>query len=108
MVYNPELIEDNYMPCVIQARLNGIKGVFVIAPDLNNRGVLIQYHRSQYKFGVNHNVLEIVKHASSGKKIFKKISKRFIFNRNGISESASDCVIGKHGCGKTSFFKITK
>ncbi|CAF4655048.1 unnamed protein product [Rotaria sp. Silwood1] len=65
-IYNPELIEDNYMPCVIQARLNGIKGVFVIAPDLNERGVLIQYRRSQYKFKVDHNVLEIVKHSSSG------------------------------------------
>ncbi|CAF3949624.1 unnamed protein product [Rotaria sp. Silwood2] len=65
-IYNPELIEDNYMPCVIQARLNGIKGVFVMAPDLSDRGVLIQYRPSQYKFKVDHNVLEIVKHSSSG------------------------------------------
>ncbi|CAF4375075.1 unnamed protein product, partial [Rotaria sordida] len=36
-VYNPDLIEDNYMPCVIQARLNGIKGIFVLASDLNDR-----------------------------------------------------------------------
>ncbi len=56
------------MPCVIQARLNGIKGVFVIAPDLNDRRVLIQYRDSQHKFKVNHNILEIVKHSSSGKK----------------------------------------
>jgi hypothetical protein len=70
MVYNPELIEDNYMPCVIQARLNGIKGIFVKAPDLNDRGILIQYRPSQYKCKVDHNVLEIVKHASSGKTEF--------------------------------------
>jgi len=68
MVYNPELIEDNYMPCVIQARLNGIKGVFVIAPDLNDKGVLIQYRDSQHKFKADHNILEIVKHSNSGKK----------------------------------------
>ncbi len=67
---NPELIEDGYMPCVIQARLNGIKGVFVLAPDLDDRGILIQYRESQHKFETNHNVLEIVKHASSGKKKF--------------------------------------
>jgi hypothetical protein len=54
------------MPCVIQARLNGIKGIFVLAPDLDNRGVLVQYRDSQYKFNANHNVLEIVKHSSSG------------------------------------------
>jgi hypothetical protein len=54
------------MPCVIQARLNGIKGIFVLAPDLDNRGVLVQYRDSQYKFKANHNVLEIVKHSSSG------------------------------------------
>ncbi|CAF2053186.1 unnamed protein product [Rotaria magnacalcarata] len=66
MIYNPELIEDNYMPCVIQARLNGIKGVFVIAPDLSDRGILIQYRPSQYKFSTDHNILEIVKHSSSG------------------------------------------
>ena len=60
------------MPCVIQARLNGIKGVFVLAPDLDKRGVLIQYRGSQYKFKVNHNVLEIVKHSSSGKKRITK------------------------------------
>ncbi|CAM4866237.1 unnamed protein product [Rotaria socialis] len=66
MIYNPERIEDNYMPCVIQARLNGIKGVFVIAPDLSDRGILIQYRPSQYKFSVDHNILEIVKHSSSG------------------------------------------
>ncbi len=68
IAYNSELIEDTYMPCVIQARLNGIKGVFVKAPDLDNRGILIQYRPSQYKFDVSHNVLEIVKHSSSGKK----------------------------------------
>lgn len=74
MEYNSELIEDNYMPCVIQARLNGIKGLLVIAPALNDRGKLIQYRPSQYKFKTNHNVLEIVKHASSGKKkVLKKI-----------------------------------
>jgi hypothetical protein len=58
------------MPCVIQARLNGIKGVFVLAPDLDDRGILIQYRDSQYKFETNHNIFEIVKHASSGKKNF--------------------------------------
>lgn len=68
MIYNPELIEDDYMPCVIQARLNGIKGVFVKAPELRNRGILIQYRQSQYKFETKHNVLEIVKHACSGKR----------------------------------------
>ncbi len=72
MKYNPELIEDNYMPCVIQARLNGIKGVFVLAPDLDDKGILIQYRGSQHKFDANHNVLEIVKHASSGNKDFEK------------------------------------
>jgi hypothetical protein len=56
------------MPCVIQVRLNGLKGVFVKAPDLENRGALIQYRPSQYKFDVNHNVLEIVKHFRSGEK----------------------------------------
>jgi len=66
MEYNPELIEDDYMPSVIQARLNGNKGVFAVGPDLADRGVLIQYRDSQHKFEVNHNVLEIVKHASSG------------------------------------------
>jgi hypothetical protein len=66
MAYNRELIQDDYMPCVIQARLNGIKGVFVNAPDLNDRGELIQYRPSQQKFLANHNVLEIVKHSSSG------------------------------------------
>jgi hypothetical protein len=54
------------MPCVIQARLNGIKGIFVVAPVVDNRGVLVQYRDSQYKFNANHNVLEIVKHSSSG------------------------------------------
>ncbi len=67
---NPELIEDDHMPCVVQARLNGIKGVFALAPDLSGRGMLIQYRDSQHKFKTNHNVLEIVKHASSGKKNF--------------------------------------
>ncbi|CAF1214667.1 unnamed protein product [Rotaria sordida] len=66
MCYNPEVIENNYMPCVIQARLNGIKGVFVVAPDLSNKGILIQYRPSQYKFKVDHHVLEIVKYSSSG------------------------------------------
>ena len=68
MAYNPEFIQDNSMPCVIQARLNGIKGVFVLAPDLNDRGELIQYRPSQCKFQTNHNILEIVKHSKSGKK----------------------------------------
>ena len=68
MKYNPELIEDDYMPSVIQARLNGNKGVFAVDPTLAGRGVLIQYRDSQHKFKVNHNVLEIVKHASSGSK----------------------------------------
>lgn len=54
------------MPSVIQARLNGIKGVFALAPDLADRGILIQYRDSQHKFKANHNVFEIVKHASSG------------------------------------------
>jgi hypothetical protein len=70
MAFNVGLIEDDYMPCVIQARLNGIKGIFVKAPDLDDRGVLIQYRPSQRKFMVNHNVLEIVKHSSSGKNKF--------------------------------------
>jgi hypothetical protein len=60
------LIEDDYMPCVIQVRLNGMKGVFALAPDLADRGILIQYRDSQHKFKTNHNVLEIIKHASSG------------------------------------------
>jgi hypothetical protein len=60
------LIEDDYMPCVIQVRLNGIKGVFVLAPDLADRGILIQYRRSQLKFETDHNVLEIIKYANSG------------------------------------------
>ncbi len=54
------------MPCVIQVRLNGIKGVFVLAPDLADRGILIQYRRSQLKFETDHNVLEIIKYANSG------------------------------------------
>ncbi len=53
---------------MIQTRLNGLKGVFVKAPDLKDRGVLIQYRPSQYKFDVKHNVLEIVKHFCSGEK----------------------------------------
>jgi len=56
------------MPCVIQVRLNGLKGVLVKAPDLENRGALIQYRPSQYKFDVNHNVLEISKHFRSREK----------------------------------------
>jgi hypothetical protein len=60
------------MPCVIQARLNGIKGVFALAPDLDERGVLIQYRDSQCKFKADHNVLEIVKHSSSGKKNYER------------------------------------
>lgn len=69
MIYNPELIEDGYMPSVIQARLNGNKGVFAVDPSLADRGVLVQFRDSQHKFETNHNVLEIVKHASSGRKI---------------------------------------
>lgn len=55
------------MPSVIQIRLNGIKGVLAYAPDLDDRGVLIQYRPSQEKFFSNHNILEIVKHGSAGK-----------------------------------------
>ena len=53
---------------MIQTRLNGLKGVFVEAPDLKDRGILIQYRLSQNKFDVKHNVLEIVKHFRSGEK----------------------------------------
>ena len=56
------------MPCLIQARLNGIKGIFVLAPDLADRGILVQYRPSQEKFTVTNNVLEVVKHSSSSKK----------------------------------------
>ncbi|UJR36496.1 hypothetical protein I4U23_029217 [Adineta vaga] len=66
LAYNAELIEEDYMPCIIQARLNGIKGIFVLAPELNDRGRLVQYRPSQCKFIANHNVLEVVKHSSSG------------------------------------------
>ncbi|CAF1475388.1 unnamed protein product [Adineta steineri] len=66
MAYDSNLIGEDYMPCVIQARLNGIKGVFVLANDLKDRGVLIQYRPSQNKFKVDHNILEIIKHSSSG------------------------------------------
>ncbi len=55
---------------MIQFRLNGLKGVLVKAPDLQNSDVLIQYRPSQYKFSVEHNVLEIVKHSRSGKKFY--------------------------------------
>jgi hypothetical protein len=80
IAYNSELIEEDYMPCVIQARLNGIKGVFVLAPDLDHRGILIQYRKSQYKFDVDHNILEIVKHAVSGRKtLYQRISRRSIY-----------------------------
>ncbi|CAF1199655.1 unnamed protein product [Adineta ricciae] len=65
LAYNPEIIEDDYMPCVIQARLNGIKGIFVLAPDLADRGILVQYRPSQEKFTATNNVLEVVKHSSS-------------------------------------------
>ena len=68
MIYNPELIEQEYMPSVIQARLNGNKGTFAVDPSLADRGILIQYRDSQHKFKADHNVLEIVKHASSGRR----------------------------------------
>ena len=63
---NPDLIEENHMPCLVQARINGNKGVFVVDPNLINQGILIQYRKSQHKFKVEHNVLEIVKHGASG------------------------------------------
>ncbi|CAF1301596.1 unnamed protein product [Adineta steineri] len=66
MAYDSKLIDEDNMPCVIQARLNGIKGVFALANDLKDRGVLIQYRPSQNKFKVDHNILEIIKHSSSG------------------------------------------
>lgn len=53
---------------MIQIRLNGLKGIFVKAPDLRDRGILIQYRPSQNKFDVKHDVLEIVKHSRSGGK----------------------------------------
>ena len=58
MAYNPELF---------QARLNGIKGVFVLAPDLEDREILIQYRPSQHKFSTHCNLLEIIKHSTSGR-----------------------------------------
>ncbi|CAF3551139.1 unnamed protein product [Adineta steineri] len=65
MAYDPNLIDEDNMPCVIQVRLNGIKGVFVVADDLKDRGVLIQYRPSQHKFNADHNILEIIKYSSS-------------------------------------------
>ncbi len=62
---------------MIQFRLNGLKGVLVKAPDLQNSDVLIQYRPSQYKFGVEHNVLEIVKHSRSGKKFYVNVISDF-------------------------------
>lgn len=82
------------MPCVIQARLNGIKGVFVLAPDLNDRDILIQYRPSQHKFNTSHNILEIIKHSSSGKLSFKKQNfyQKFTLYRNGFLESTSNSI----------------
>ena len=62
MAYNPELF---------QARLNGFKGVFILAPDLEDRGIRIQYRPSQHKFFTDHNVLEIIKHSTSGRALLK-------------------------------------
>ena len=68
LIYKSDLVDDEPLPSVIQIRLNGLKGVMVKAPELNDRGVLIQYRPSQCKFDVSHNVLEIAKHFNSGKK----------------------------------------
>lgn len=69
MADRSNLVNDEYIPCVIQIRLNGLKGVLVKAPDLKDKGIFIQYRPSQYKFNVSHNVLEIAKHFRSGGKL---------------------------------------
>ena len=66
-MYRSNQADDEHLPCVIQIRLNGLKGVLVNSPELNDRGVLIQYRPSQLKFDVDHHVLEIAKHFTSGK-----------------------------------------
>ncbi|CAF3918308.1 unnamed protein product, partial [Rotaria sp. Silwood1] len=72
MIYRSDLVDDDYRSCVIQVRLNGLKGIFVKAPDLEDKDVLIQYRPSQCKFDVNHNELEIVKHFRSAKAVLNK------------------------------------
>ncbi|CAF0897911.1 unnamed protein product [Rotaria sordida] len=48
-----------YLPCALQIRMAGIKGVLVKAPDLGSREV-IQVRRSQMKFECDHYDLEVI------------------------------------------------
>lgn len=97
-MYRSDQADDEPLPCVIQIRLNGLKGVLVNSPELSDRGVLIQYRPSQHKFDASHDVLEIAKHFTSGKisgeqRLFIAYGGR----RDGLSQSASDCSVGEHG-----------
>lgn len=70
---------------MIQIRLNGLKGVLVKALDLEDKVALIQYRPSQYKFHVEHHVLEIVKHFRSGEKESKRFYMSFAHPSDGFS-----------------------
>lgn len=86
-IYNRRLAEGDAMPSVVQIRLNGIKGILTHAPDLDDRGVFVQYRPSQEKFLSRHNVLEIVKHGTAGE--FDRVFSRSSLTRRNRSGPAS-------------------
>lgn len=55
---------SGYLPCALQIRMAGMKGVLVIAPELGAREV-IQVRRSQIKFECDHYDLEVIDYSKS-------------------------------------------
>ncbi|CAF1450391.1 unnamed protein product [Adineta ricciae] len=55
---------SGYLPCALQIRMAGMKGVLVKAPELGTREV-IQVRRSQIKFECDHYDLEVIDYSKS-------------------------------------------